>query len=349
MKNILLFCFVFLVKQAAFGQNLVPNEGFEYCVTPINNWILSDISFNKLMINWFSPNSGSPDILQKPELGRMRNERPNVDIDSYSPRNGKVMIGLKLVGCNDGDHCKEYLQVALKERLEIGEKYYFEIWTKPIRTSMKVNNIGMLFSVDKIERFGKGIFDYQPTLNVDRILDNSVDNEWIKISDTICVDSSYQYLAIGNFHLDRQTQTRGEPGGINYAYYLFDDALLVKVGEDCNGISSIMNTKNIQFETNSSNLKPDAFGELNKLLVFLEDHPDKEIRIEGHTDNVGTSADNQKLSSDRANAVLEYLVEKAIRRDRLTAIGKGDSVPLETNATEEGRMINRRVEIVITN
>ncbi|MGH1434668.1 MAG: OmpA family protein [Lewinella sp.] len=349
MKNTLLFCLAFLVKQAAFGQNLVPNPGFEYCVTPINNWILSDISFNKLMINWFSPNSGSPDILQKPELGRMRNERPNVDIDTYSPRNGNVMIGLKLVGCNDGDHCKEYLQVALKEHLEIGEKYYFEVWTKPIRTSIKVNNIGMLFSMDKIERFGEGIFDYQPMLNVDGVLDNSVDNDWVKISDTICADSSYQYLVIGNFFLDRQTQKIAAPGGIDYAYYLFDDAMLVKIGEDCNRISSIMNTKNIQFETNSSNLKIDAFGELNKLIAFLEDHPDKEIRIEGHTDNVGTSADNQKLSSDRANAVLEYLVEKAIARDRLMAVGKGDTVPIATNANEEGRRINRRVEIVILN
>ena len=73
------------------------------------------------------------------------------------------------------------------------------------------------------------------------------------------------------------------------------------------------------------------------------------IRIEGQTDDVGTSAYNQKLSSDRANAVLKYLVNNGISSDRLVAVGKGASVPIATNDDEEGRKINRRVEIVFLN
>lgn len=351
MKASLFNYFIFLFLPIVSGQNIVPNHSFEYCRIPINDWMLTDNQFNECMINWFSPNSGSPDILQRSELGRMRHVRPNVNIQSYSPNSENVMVGLKLFGCEDGDHCKEYIQVQLRERLQIGQQYYFSVWTKPISSSVKINNIGVLLSTSEISRTGVGIYDYQPHINTDSILIDRKEEGWIKISDTICADSSYQYLTIGNFFLDNQTLNATEQNGINYAYYLFDDVFLERVGRNCAGVPiiTIIDPKNIHFETNKSNLKSTSFDELNKLVAFLKEDVERKIEIQGHTDDVGTVAYNQKLSSDRANAVLEYLVAQGIARERLIAVGKGSSQPLIPNVSEESRRINRRVEFLFTN
>lgn len=351
IKTLLLVGLKVIYVGDGFGQNLIPNQGFEYCRIPINDWMLTDAQFNECMINWFSPNSGSPDILQKDELKRMRHIRPNVNIQSYSPRSGKVMVGLKLFGCEDGDHCKEYIQIRLRERLQIGTQYYFEAWAKPINSSVKINNIGVLFSTSEISKTGAGIYDYQPQVNTDGIVIDTSGAAWIKISDTICVDSSYQFLTLGNFFLDNQTMSIVEQNGINYAYYLFDDLSLESIERNCAGapINTIINTRNIHFETDKSDLKTESFSELNKLVSFLKDHMEKQIEIQGHTDNVGTVAYNQRLSLDRANSVLEYLVAQGISRERLLSVGKGSSQPLLRNTSEESRRINRRVEILFTN
>ena len=132
MKASLIIYCLFLLLPIVGGQNIVPNQGFEYCRIPINDWMLTDAQFNECMINWYSPNSGSPDILQRNEVSRMRHVRPDVNIQSYSPRNENVMVGLKLFGCEDGDHCKEYIQIRLREGLQIGQQYHLSVWTNTI-------------------------------------------------------------------------------------------------------------------------------------------------------------------------------------------------------------------------
>ncbi len=70
------------------------------------------------------------------------------------------------------------------------------------------------------------------------------------------------------------------------------------------------------------------------------------VSIEGHTDNVGDPAANKKLSSDRANAVMNALIAKGIDKSRLSSVGWGQEKPVADNGTDEGRAKNRRVEIV---
>ena len=76
---------------------------------------------------------------------------------------------------------------------------------------------------------------------------------------------------------------------------------------------------------------------------ILEKNPTMKVEIQGHTDNVGSEAFNQRLSENRANAVKEYLISKGISADRLKAVGYGQSNPIAPNDTEEGRAMNRRV------
>ncbi len=105
--------------------------------------------------------------------------------------------------------------------------------------------------------------------------------------------------------------------------------------------------KNVFFSTNSADLRPESQNELNKLKQLLEENPTMRIRLNGHTDNEGADADNMSLSDRRANAVKQYLVGKGISVDRLEAKGYGETVPIGTNDTAEGRQKNRRTEFVV--
>jgi outer membrane protein OmpA-like peptidoglycan-associated protein len=105
--------------------------------------------------------------------------------------------------------------------------------------------------------------------------------------------------------------------------------------------------RNLFFETNKFNIKPESEVELIKVVQMLQDNPAVKIQIEGHTDNVGTAADNQKLSEARARSTVNYLIEKGIRPERLMAKGFGASKPVADNKTEEGRALNRRTELKV--
>lgn len=108
--------------------------------------------------------------------------------------------------------------------------------------------------------------------------------------------------------------------------------------------------KNIFFDNNKFTLKPGSEIELDQLVQLMFDNINLKVEIDGHTDNVGNKADNITLSLNRANAVLNYIASKGISKTRLTAKGFGDTKPIESNDTEEGKSHNRRTEInVISN
>ena len=105
--------------------------------------------------------------------------------------------------------------------------------------------------------------------------------------------------------------------------------------------------KNLFFATNKTRILSTSEGALNDLYMYLARNPQVRIKIIGHTDSVGKDAANQKLSEGRANAVREDLIERGIAPERIEAEGRGESQPIDTNDTEEGRQNNRRVEIEI--
>ena len=105
--------------------------------------------------------------------------------------------------------------------------------------------------------------------------------------------------------------------------------------------------KNLHFATNKTRILSSSEEALNDLYMYLARNPEVRIKIIGHTDNVGKDAANQKLSDGRANAVMKDLIERGIAPERIQAEGRGESQPIDTNDTEEGRQNNRRVEIEI--
>jgi outer membrane protein OmpA-like peptidoglycan-associated protein len=106
-------------------------------------------------------------------------------------------------------------------------------------------------------------------------------------------------------------------------------------------------TSQTAFEFDSSRINPGFTSTLDKIANVLVRYGKTHLTIVGHTDNVGSNQYNQTLSERRAQAVNDYLRTQGVIPQRLVFLGKGESSPRSTNATEEGRRINRRVEIVV--
>ncbi len=168
-----------------------------------------------------------------------------------------------------------------------------------------------------------------------------------------------------------QTDEKGNylmtlPVGKNYAFtvnrknYLFySDNFLLKQNDSDSAyeknialqpieINAAIILKNIFFDNAKSNLKIESQLELEKIVQLLTLNPSLQIQISGHTDNIGKEIDNNLLSENRANAVVSFLIDKGVSKNRLTSKGFGDTKPIATNETEQGRTQNRRTEMKIT-
>lgn len=112
-------------------------------------------------------------------------------------------------------------------------------------------------------------------------------------------------------------------------------------------VGTTVRIKNIYFDFDKTTLKPISFVELDKVVDLLQKNPTLEIEIAGHTDSKGSDDYNLNLSQGRAQAVVDYLISQGIEDYRLVARGYGETVPVATNDTDEGRAENRRVEFTV--
>ena len=105
----------------------------------------------------------------------------------------------------------------------------------------------------------------------------------------------------------------------------------------------------VSFKAGSAELIPSSLATLNKTIAGLKKNVKARVEIEGHTSSEGSEELNQKLSEERANSVRDYMIQKGIAKERVTAVGYGFSRPKASNDTEEGRRQNRRIEVRGTN
>jgi outer membrane protein OmpA-like peptidoglycan-associated protein len=103
----------------------------------------------------------------------------------------------------------------------------------------------------------------------------------------------------------------------------------------------------VLFDTDSTALTAGSRDRLNQVSDILNRYPRTRIVVEGHTDSVGSNSYNFRLSEHRAESVSDYLVDQGVERFRITTIGYGENRPIASNATPEGRLQNRRVELKI--
>jgi outer membrane protein OmpA-like peptidoglycan-associated protein len=109
----------------------------------------------------------------------------------------------------------------------------------------------------------------------------------------------------------------------------------------------VLTLGDVLFETGSSTLSPGAGRNLDRLVQFLTEHPDRLVQIDGFTDSIGTDSFNQDLSQRRADAVRFALLSRGISSARVATQGYGKSYPVASNSESSGRQLNRRVEVVI--
>jgi outer membrane protein OmpA-like peptidoglycan-associated protein len=109
----------------------------------------------------------------------------------------------------------------------------------------------------------------------------------------------------------------------------------------------VLTLGDVLFETGSSTLSPGAGRNLDRLVQFLTEHPDRLVQIDGFTDSIGTDSFNQDLSQRRADAVRSSLQSRGIASARIATQGYGKEYPVASNSESSGRQLNRRVEVVI--
>lgn len=131
--------------------------------------------------------------------------------------------------------------------------------------------------------------------------------------------------------------------GLNEYTEIERDLYLVPIEE-----GSVAQLNNIFFDYDKWDLRPESFPELDRFASIMETNPTMQVEIAGHTDDRGSDAYNLKLSDNRAESVVRYLLDAhKLDPKRISAQGYGEKKPIATNETDEGRQLNRRVEIVI--
>lgn len=349
------FLQILTLVQTTTAQNFVPNSSFEQVEVSKKKWNLNDMQFEQQAVKWLSPNAGSPDLIDQTFQGNFIPIREGYDLSPHKAKSGNLMAAIKTFGCNNTAHCKEYLQIKLTDPMIAGQNYYLEFWVNPMSSSLYTNNLGAAFTLVEIDDDSKyGLYYLKSVVNEKRIMDQPP-NSWHKIHGNFTAERDFRYLLIGNFFTDEQTQVNENTNSINHSYYFIDDIFLMCL--DCEKEIALNNInpeagnrivlQNIHFRHNQAKLMKSSFATLDSLLKFMNEHPDIKVEVSGHTDNEGDHESNIKLSEARAKSVIDYLKNKGLDVIRLEHKGFGETQPLMTNDTEEGRRLNRRVEIRI--
>ncbi|MGZ5244986.1 MAG: hypothetical protein ACXWW0_13580, partial [Bacteroidia bacterium] len=209
------------------AQNLVPNPGFEDFKTLPCSWNISVDAFPEYVSSWYVPSGTSTDIHSTlvDENCWANPSNPNSTEDCKPgvqlPRTGNVMAGLYTVVNTHLWH--EYLQIKLSMPLIPGQRYCIQMYVSPADHATNTsNNIGMFFSPDPVS--GKESIIAQPQINSEETITDT--EGWTLISGSYIAETAAEYLTIGNFFTDEETQQTpiiNGPGCTDGAYFYIDD------------------------------------------------------------------------------------------------------------------------------
>lgn len=355
----LMVCTASLVFAQSEGENIVPNPSFEkYSAVPLG-WFYTGSDFTRTIKFWESPTAASPDVYgPKVYVPSQWQEQGFGDMEAFD---GKSFIGITVYGCKDGKpHCREYVQIQLTEPLVIGQRYEVSYAVAHLPRSQRISNIGCAVSMERMYNPMDKPLEIEPIIAPQDIIDCK-NGQWLRISGEFHAKEASSYLIIGNFKDDATTSRRRADGAepLQFGYYYVDQVILKKLPPILETAPAVelsasdlspgdtVQLKNIYFDHDRADFLPRSYLELDALGRLMQQTPDLVIEVHGHTDDVGSDDYNYRLSVDRANAVVTYLVNKGVTPERLSAKGFGSTTPIDANSTEHGRRENRRVEFLV--
>lgn len=366
------FSLVFLFSINVSAQNLVPNGNFEKLrnlpvkPNPKNSYRYEPLSGYKPYLSnidsWFAATKATPDLRVYDKSKYLKCNKIHPDCDK--PKSGEISAGIISYQKNKSFPIfREYIEVKLKEKLEVGKTVNVEFWVIKEREAKIVsNNIGCYLSVNRVTAEVNDNLKLKPQINHDTII-NETEPKWVKITGQIEIDKAYEYLLIGNFFSNEDTEIKdyknytGNAYIPPYAYYLVDDVRLWYEGTSPEAMpqttsiltkDTLIENALVEFEYDSAVIKLGSTSNLDRLITSIMNSPAQyKIKIIGHSDNTGTADYNLNLSSRRAKSILEYMLNKGISSKYLSFKGLGETQPVVENTTEENKLKNRRVEIIL--
>ena len=322
------------------AQNLVPNGSFEDYRTCPGSFSEGpqDLNVNA----WRSASLGSPDYYNTCSEGEASVPYNWAGVSDAFDGYGYTGIYTWMDLPKD---YREYLHCKLTQPLIRDSVYRVEFHYKLSSYSkFSTDRIGLLLS-DSIRKYPHDRpLGIAPTISF--VKDSALTPEtgsWEIAFAEYKARGNEQFLTIGNFADNRQTgsyhirfRPESQPMLASSAYYYIDDVKVIPkfVSEDAQiplkftGEDTELNTayilENIQFEFNSYALLPVSYVDLDKVVVYLRDHPDISVRLSGHTDSAGTTEYNRSLSENRAESAAAYLISKGIEAHRISTYGYGE-------------------------
>jgi outer membrane protein OmpA-like peptidoglycan-associated protein len=357
-------------------SSLVKNDDFSYYYgSPLIQYSDGQQGIEKQIPFWTTPNDNTPDYYnQYRRLIKIPNNFNHGYRETYN------YAGIILYHDPTKDY-SEYITGELNHRLDSAKNYCIKISIRLSQNSgFLINQFGVYLS-SQIPNL-PNTTDKQsivPQISYSSYLDNR--HGWKVYCANYIAQGNEKFISIGRFSSLSETSIHKinplnfSEGELNQsAYYLFDKIELFEDSLKCNCISKqneydkkqrldfeligpndtliynnnkVFVLNNIYFEFDKSDLLPESHVELEKLFDFLIKNSEN-ITIIGHTDNYGTDSYNDNLSFSRANAVVEWLINKGLDKNRLNCKGYGARYPIVENDSPENRAINRRVEFTIS-
>ncbi len=361
LKEIYIICNLFFF-QYCVSQNLVPNPSFEG-IRPKNiKKVGQTDNFNCL--EWEAPSKVTPDYYVSGKKGKFTDKIIDTVPKYKESHSGNRHVGILGYG-KSTSALHQYLQVKLKEKLIKNQSYCFSLYVSPrSMTKLTTNEIDYCLTEKKLDFNTSGrisLMEYQKCIINKKFFKESC---WNFVSSCYTATGSENYLIIGFINPDfKIISSVKQDSPSNSGVYLFiDDVSLTPVADPneckCNDVqvtkcdedliltlNKTFVMKNVNFENGKDILLPSSHTELDKLVAYLKSNANFKIEIMGHTDNVGSENENQKLSEARAKAVSEYLIKSGIEKKRVNYKGFGSQKPLKSNNSEENKVLNRRVEV----